>query len=256
MSVQGAITREVRDLRLATRVMAAPDARDPWQVPVPFDGPAIDPPIKVALVRATNGYAIDPAITAALERSATYLEQAGYRIEEVDPPLLAEAARDALPCLFGESKIMLGGDIQKYGSATIRRMFDEYFEVLGSYEPLELIHAMGRRSRYTRAWNVFMQDYPLLLTPFMMRPTYEWDEDARGKEIAADIFHASVYSWTINFLGLPAAIAPAGLHNGLPVSVQIIGQRYREDLCIDAAEVLERASGVQVYELWRREGWM
>ena len=35
MSVQGAICREVRDVRLATRVMAARDARDPWWVPRP-----------------------------------------------------------------------------------------------------------------------------------------------------------------------------------------------------------------------------
>ena len=43
-SVQGAICREVRDVRLATRVLAAGDPRDPWWVPVPFDGPALDPP--------------------------------------------------------------------------------------------------------------------------------------------------------------------------------------------------------------------
>ena len=88
-----------------------------------------------------------------------------------------------------------------------------------------------------------------------MRTTYEWDEDARGAEAAADIFRSSAYSWTINFLGLPAGIAPAGLHNGLPISVQLIGRRYREDLCIDAIEAIERVNGIQTFELWQREGW-
>ena len=40
MSVQGAICREVRDVRLATRIMAKGDARDPWWVPAPFEGEA------------------------------------------------------------------------------------------------------------------------------------------------------------------------------------------------------------------------
>src|SRR5947199_7809556 len=38
MSVQGVIARSVDDVRLGTRVMAQPDARDPWWMPVPFDG--------------------------------------------------------------------------------------------------------------------------------------------------------------------------------------------------------------------------
>src|SRR4030095_14910275 len=37
-SVQGALARTVADVRLATRVMAAGDPRDPFWVPVPFDG--------------------------------------------------------------------------------------------------------------------------------------------------------------------------------------------------------------------------
>lgn len=256
MSVQGAMTREARDLRLATRAMAAQDLRDPWQVPVPFDGPAIDPPIKVGLSRETLGYNIDPAISEALDRTAEILEQSGYRVEEVKLPFFEEAARDALPSMFGETNILLGSEIKKQGSATIKRMFEEYFELLGCYEPVDLIQAMARRSRYLRAWNLFLDEYPLVLTPFLMRTTYEWDEDARGPEAAADIFRASPYSWTINFLGLPAGIAPAGLYNGLPISVQLVGRRYREDLCIDAVEAIERVSGVQTFELWQREGWM
>jgi amidase len=58
----------------------------------------------------------------------------------------------------------------------------------------------------------------------------------------------------IHYLGLPAAIAPAGFHNGLPISVQIEGRRFREDLTLDAAEVLEQARGVAVHELWQRQG--
>jgi amidase len=47
-----------------------------------------------------------------------------------------------------------------------------------------------------------------------------------------------------NLLGLPAAVVPVGVANGLPQAVQIIGPRFREDLCLDAAQAIEERLGV------------
>ena len=49
---------------------------------------------------------------------------------------------------------------------------------------------------------------------------------------------------TVNLLGLPAAAVPTGLSNGIPLGVQIITSRYREDLCLDAAEAIEAQCGL------------
>jgi len=48
----------------------------------------------------------------------------------------------------------------------------------------------------------------------------------------------------VNALGLPAAAVPVGTADGLPQVVQVIGPRYREDLCLDAAAALEEAFGI------------
>jgi amidase len=40
-------------------------------------------------------------------------------------------------------------------------------------------------------------------------------------------------------LGLPAIAVPTGIAEGLPVGVQIIGPRFREDLLLAAAEAIE-----------------
>ena len=50
MSVQGALARTVRDVRLGFEAMAQADARDPWWTPVPLAGPALELPIRVAVV--------------------------------------------------------------------------------------------------------------------------------------------------------------------------------------------------------------
>ena len=51
MSVQGVIAREVGDVRLAMRAAIAYDPHDVWQVPMPFDGPATEGPIRVGFTR-------------------------------------------------------------------------------------------------------------------------------------------------------------------------------------------------------------
>ena len=52
---------------------------------------------------ADRGYAIDPAVTDALDRAAETLAAAGYRVEEVAPPMTEALANDALASLFGDA---------------------------------------------------------------------------------------------------------------------------------------------------------
>ena len=54
----------------------------------------------------------------------------------------------------------------------------------------------------------------------------------------------------MNFMGLPAANVPASYNDGQPIGVQIVGRRFREDLLLDAAEVIERKVGVMAERLW------
>jgi amidase len=43
-----------------------------------------------------------------------------------------------------------------------------------------------------------------------------------------------------NFLSLPAAVVPAGMADGLPVGVQVIGDRFTDLRCLGIAEQIEQ----------------
>jgi amidase len=84
---------------------------------------------------------------------------------------------------------------------------------------------------------------PLILAPIGTDIPFTVGTDLGGGAVAKTI-HDMRMAIAINALGLPAVAVPAGVAGGLPQVVQIIGPRYREDLCLDAAAALEDALGV------------
>ena len=251
MSVQGAICREVKDVRLATKVMANRDVRDPWWAPVPFEGPELPRPVKVAVCKEAHGYSIDPRIVAGIDRAAGYLDEAGYAVEEVPVPSVLEAAHAWLEVAMLEVKETLGPLADQHGSATIQGVFDSYYRFREMVDFAGYASGVAHRSALVRRWSVFLEDYPLVLTPFLMRPTYDYDYDETF-DGAKDIFDSMIYSYGINYLGLPAGNVSIGLIDGRPSGVQVVARRFREDMVLDALEVIESRVGVMAHQLWQR----
>ncbi|HYE92333.1 MAG TPA: amidase family protein, partial [Terriglobales bacterium] len=252
MSVQGAICRDVADVRLATRIMAGRDARDPWWVPAPFDGEPLERPIRVALTKNAHGYPMHRDIGAALDRVGKWLADAGYAVEEVEPPPITEPARAWFAVAVAEMKELLFPLARQHGSRTMQDIVGWYERMTPLVDAPGYMSAIADRTRMTRAWSVFLDRYPLILTPFLMRPTYPWNYDAQGFAQTKDLFDAAIYSYGINYLALPAGLAPIGLVDGLPAGVQLVGRRFREDTILDAMAVVERHVGVPARTLWAR----
>jgi amidase len=252
-SVQGAIARTVADVRLATRVMAAGDPRDPLWVPAPFEGEPLQKPIRVAVARNSYGYPIHPGIVQLIDRAARYLSDAGYEVVDVEPPSIMEPASGWFSVLLTELKGTLGSIVDQFGSDELRRIFSWYYEFGRILELDDFRAGLADRTRMIRAWNVFLEAYPLVLTPFLMRPTYAWNYDAEGRMQAKDLFDASIYSYAINYLALPAGVVPIDLVSDLPAGVQLVGRRFREDVILDAMTAIEERAGCLVDRLWARD---
>lgn len=92
------------------------------------------------------------------------------------------------------------------------------------------------RHRLGAAWAQFSHDHPIILTPVCCeRPWLVADDIHRVDEIGM----AMRMVLPIDTLALPLCAVPVGCDDGLPQGVQIIGARFREDLVLDAAQVVE-----------------
>ncbi|MEM9748239.1 MAG: amidase, partial [Actinomycetota bacterium] len=110
--------------------------------------------------------------------------------------------------------------------------------------------ALGDRTRIQRTWNLFLDEHPLILCPFMTQPMYDWDFDVRSFQAVNGVLERAMHAFGVNFLGLPAGVIGMDLVEDRPAGVQVLGRRYREDLVCDALEAIEHRNGVMVHRLW------
>ena len=258
MSVQGLITRTARDLHLAMPVMIRPDPRDPFHVPLPWRGAALEGPIKVGFTADTLDFPLHPEVAAALQDAREALTDAGYIVEEITPPGLAEMAEMGFRALMTETQLMSGGDIDRFGSDTVKAIFAEYFAQFPPYEPEKYLRTVAHRTGLARQWSLLLAEYPLVLTPFLPQPFFTAGRDAEGPEGVREVLGSAFWSTALNFIGLPAGNVPtrlAALDTGpQPIGVQIIGQRWREDVVVDAMAAIEDRIGPMAPRLWSKMG--
>lgn len=258
MSVQGLMTRHAADLHLAMPAAIAPDPRDPFHVPLPWRGAPLDGPIKVAFTRDDFGFGLHPDVATALDAAADALSDAGYAVQDVETPLAGEAAEVGYRALMGEVKELMGPDIRAHGSDTLNAIFDEYYRQFPPYAGREQLQKMAQRTHYARQWSLFLEDYPLVLTPFLLKPFFAANRDAQGADGVRDALGHSLWSFLFNFTGLPAGNMPthvAQLDTGpQPIGIQIGGRRWREDLIVDAMAAIEARIGPMCTSLWDRMG--
>ena len=96
------------------------------------------------------------------------------------------------------------------------------------------------RSRLTRAWSRFFMDYPVVIGPNWGCPVWPVDEDLDA-EAGIQLLESTVRFMTPgSALGMPCVALPMGVVDGLPTGIQIYADLWREDLCLDAAEIIER----------------
>jgi len=256
MSVQGLITRHARDLHLSMPAMITADARDPFHVPMGWRGDVPEGSIRVGFTTESYEFDLHPEVAAALHMARDALQDAGYVVEEIDPPALRETGEAGYRALMTEVSKLMGRDIEAHGSDTLKAIFAEYFRQFPPYSEIEYLQTIARRTHHARAWALLCERYPLVLTPYLLSPTFRPGRDAEGAEGVREVLGSAFWSYSMNYLGLPAGHVPVRLaelpQGPVPIGVQIVGRRWREDLIVDAMAAIEDRVGAFGERLWAR----
>jgi amidase len=234
-AVSGPLARTVGDLRIALAAMSAKDDRDPWWVPAPLEGPAM--PKRVAMCLNPDGLDPVPEVKAAVADAGKRLERAGWIVEEIaDTPSLREAA-DL------QTKLWLGDGYEAQLELAEREGDPGALACLrgnrAKVHPFDLSKALTRRATLTREWLALFEQYAVLLMPVSGELPFPDHLDRKDEASFARVWHAQLPQIAIPFMGLPGLTVSTGLVGRIPVGVQLVSGRYREDLCLAAGEAIE-----------------
>ncbi len=241
MAVEGVMARHVGDVRVGLEALMGSYHRDPQSVDVPLRGPQRVK--RVALVPTPSGGETDPNVAEGVRIAGRALQDAGYEVEEIEPPMLFEVYLGWAE-LMTTSMALIAPELEAVMGEGGRRFLELTAVEFPAPTQASIEQMNQSRYRVARAWREFMTRYPLVVGPTWTQAPYEHGFDTRDRESAVQAVEMIRFVLPANLLGLPAACVATGVANGLPTGAQIIGDMYREDLCLDAAEAIERSVGV------------
>lgn len=235
MLAEGPLARSVADLRTALGVMAGEDWRDPWTVPALLDGSDPVRPLRVALVPDPSPGATAPELQERLRAVGAALADLGYVVEEDEPPGIERAAAVWLDILKSDMSTAMETMTPPWGPEQAT-FVERLFALADRTEPARTMGAYVGRLQLQRAWGEFLDGGRVIVAPVFGGPPFP----ARDSLVDVPGTFASMSITTAcNVLGLPAVAVPVGLSDGLPLSVQVIGGRFREDTCLAVAAAIE-----------------
>lgn len=248
MAVDGPLARSVDDLRLAYAGLEGPDPRDPFHVPGNPAAPAARRPLRVGLVRSVGVAELTAAVGKGLDDAAATLRTAGYEVDEVELPLLAEAFRLWYLLCMEEFRLLMPL-VEQIGDEGMKRAAEGYYACAADWwgpAPglADYMNGYARRGTLIAQLQAFMEDYPLVLLPVSAEQAFEQDADIQSVAGTRRCVEAQWSMMAVPVLGFPALSVPTGLTEGLPVGVQLLGRRFDEASLFDAAGIIEARAGV------------
>jgi amidase len=239
MHVEGPMARRVDDVRLGLRAMAVCDWRDPWCVPAAWDEGQEEGCV-VALVVDPAGGGVSEQVASGVRRAGELLETAGFTVAMSEPPGIQEAADIWRVVCLGELLIGLEPAVRSICGQRLSRAFECYRALLPEFSLETYGAAFARRRALLRDWLGFLEKHELVAAPVCTEPPLETDGDIASPESMARVVESHRMTVAVNTLGLPAAVVPVGIRDGLPQVVQIIGAPGSEMRCLAAAQAIER----------------
>ncbi len=242
----GPMTRDAADAALLLDVIGTPDSRD-WS--------ALSPPpasfaaglsggvrgLRVAYSPSFGGQvAVQPAVAAAVRGAVQRLAELGAYVTEADPDFTDPV--DAFHALWFGGAARVTQHLGPHQRELLDPGLQEICAQGARLTALDYLAAVDVRMELGRRMGHFHDSYDLLVTPTLPITAFE-----AGAEVPTGSGHRRWTGWTpftypFNMTQQPAASVPVGTDaDGLPIGLQLVAARHRDDLVLRAAHALYEA---------------
>ena len=256
---EGPITRNVADAALALNVLAGYDPRDPYSIDESVDftasaGRSIEG-WRIAYSPDLDVFPVDSRVSTVVGDAVRAFEEAGAKVEEVKVGI--ERSQRELSDLWCRLIMPLnlqafddmkesGLDLLKDHGADFPPEYLRWIEIGEGLSALDFLKDQAIRTEIYDAIQGLFNNYDLLITPTLACLPVDNADDGNTmgpSEIngeGVDPLIGWCLTYPINFTGHPAASIPAGMAEGLPVGMQIVGRRYADSDVLAASAAFER----------------
>ena len=258
----GPLSRTVEDAALMLGVMAGPHPRDPFSLP--DDGSnylaATRRSIRGMRIAYSPNFDIFPVeeeVLSVVGEAVKAFEEAGARVEKASVGLKQDQ-RELSDIWMREVGVRYAEISANFKKASAVDLLGDHREdltpqLVNLLEAGQKMSALDYRLDDVVRTEVFdaIQDlferYDLLLTPTLAVPPFDNADDGNtvgpseinGEEV--DPLLGWCLTYPINYTGHPAASVPAGFTTeGLPIGMQIVGQRFADETVLAASATFER----------------
>ena len=263
----GPFGRSVRDVATVLRAIAGHDPRDSTSVdtPVPDYPAALTGDVKGLRLGVPREYFVagmEPGVETTVRAAVQTLRQLGAEIVDVSLPSTDRGLATYYIIAPAEASANLARyDGVKYGlSAGAEELWDNYTRTRGSgfgaevkrrimlgtyalsagYYDAYYVKAQQVRTLIKDEFDRVLGDVDAILAP--TSPTVAFKIGAKVDDPLA-MYLNDACTLPVNIAGLPGISVPAGLSDGLPVGLQVIGRAFDEATVLRVADAYERAAG-------------
>ncbi len=263
----GPLTKSVKDAALMLKYLVGKDPLDstsveyPETVMIPEDKDLQG--VRIGVISELQTEGIDPAVKDVFDRAVTTLEAAGAVVTEASLPhsqyalpayyILAPAEASANLARFDGVRYGFragGGDdvtamyeetrSRGFGEEVKRRIMLGTYALSSGYYDAYYGQAQKVRTLVVQDFEEAFKQVDLLISPTSPTTAFKLGERTADP---LTMYLSDICTIPVNLAGLPGISIPAGLADGLPVGLQIIGKAFAENDLLQAARGAEMAIG-------------
>ena len=256
---EGPLTRTVEDAALVLTAIAGYDPRDPLAIDDHADfTQAIRRSIKDMRIAYTPDYDVFPVdrrVAEVVADAVRVFEDAGAHVEEVELGIRRDQrelsdlwCRLIMPINVAgiEGLKAAGIDLLRDHPDDLPPQYREWLERGYALTALDIANDQAMRTEVFDAFQDVLGRYDLIVGPTLSALPVENGDDGNTvgpsevEGVAVDPLIGWCPTYLVNYTGHPAASIPAGMTEGLPVGMQIIGRRYADADVFAASAAFER----------------